>query len=38
LPHVEVGGPHRDAFARPVMRVVQMHDQRADALYVEFIE
>src|SRR4029450_145332 len=24
-----VGNPRRDAFARPVMRVVQMHDQRA---------
>jgi hypothetical protein len=24
-----VGDPRHDAFARPVMRVVQMHDQRA---------
>ena len=29
LADVGVGDPRRDAFARPVMRVVQMHDQRA---------
>jgi hypothetical protein len=29
LLHVGVGDPRRDAFARPVMRVVHMHDQRA---------
>ena len=28
LRHVGVGDPRRDAFARPVMRVVQVHDQR----------
>ena len=30
LRHVGVGDPRRDAFARPVMRVVQMDDQRAE--------